>query len=93
VRTQGWIAPDEYARAGAWAEQTVADGCDLELTLMSYFTGGHTNAVGKAQGTGIRLAGACIIVQQHGGRIDVRNEDNTGTTFILRLPLKTALRP
>jgi pimeloyl-ACP methyl ester carboxylesterase len=40
-RTQEFVAPDEYARTRAWAEQMVAEGRDLEVTLIPYYTGGQ----------------------------------------------------
>ena len=43
--------------------------------------------VGSISGTGIGLAGACQIVRQHGGTIDVRSDLGRGSTFIVRLPL------
>jgi PAS domain S-box-containing protein len=90
------LRPEEDV-TGAWALVQVQDEGigiptrDLPHVFERFYRGG--NAVGKTRGTGIGLAGACNIVQQHGGRIEVRSEEHTGTTFILRLPLKTALRP
>jgi signal transduction histidine kinase len=41
----------------------------------------------KATGTGIGLAIVQRIVIDHGGSLDVSSEEDTGTTFTLRLPL------
>ena len=43
--------------------------------------------VGPVAGAGIGLAGACQIVRQHGGSIDVESEVGAGTRFTVRLPL------
>ena len=38
-------------------------------------------------GTGIGLAGACLIVEQHGGTLSVASREGEGSTFTVRLPL------
>jgi PAS domain S-box-containing protein len=48
------------------------------------------NVVGRIAGTGIGLAGASQIVQQHGGSIEVSSQESRGSTFIVRLPLQPA---
>ncbi len=48
----------------------------------------------RRDGTGIGLAVARRVIEQHGGSIEVRSGDagahNTGTMFVVRLPLDTA---
>jgi len=42
--------------------------------------------VGHVPGTGVGLATARLIVEQHGGSIDVHSRPGHGTTVTLRLP-------
>ena len=51
-----------------------------------------TKQVGKGTGQGLAIAHN-IIVEQHGGRIEVESEEGKGTTFILRLPLQAVSAP
>jgi signal transduction histidine kinase len=45
-----------------------------------------TNVEGRIAGTGIGLAGARQIVEQHGGTISVKSQINRGATFTVRFP-------
>lgn len=45
-----------------------------------------TKEVGKGTGQGLTIAHA-IIVERHGGRIDVETAPNEGTTLVIRLPI------
>jgi signal transduction histidine kinase len=46
-----------------------------------------TNVAGTVGGTGVGLAGARHIVEQHGGKIDVESVEGGTTTFTVRLPM------
>jgi len=46
-------------------------------------------ATTKAGGSGLGLAIAYEIIYEHGGTIDARSEQGTGTTFLITLPLAT----
>ncbi|MEF2230750.1 MAG: ATP-binding protein [Pseudodesulfovibrio sp.] len=74
---------------GDWAEIRVADsGCGIPKENMTkifdpFFT---TKEVGKGTGQGLAIVHD-IVVEKHGGTIDVESEVGVGTTFIVRLPI------
>ena len=82
---------EEHDAQGAWAQLAVQDGglgipeADLPHIFERFYRG--ANAVGRIKGTGIGLAGAKQIVEQHGGTIAVESEEGVGTTLTVRLPL------
>ncbi len=78
-------------QGGAWAVLSVRDhGLGIPANdvprIFSRFHRG-ANVAGKIPGTGIGLASAQQIVEQHRGSIEVESCEGIGTTFTVRLPL------
>ena len=77
-------------QVSGWAEIRVSDtGCGIPKDIQTkifdpFFT---TKEVGKGTGQGLALAHS-VVVQKHGGTIDVDSQVGIGTSFIIRLPLK-----
>jgi PAS domain S-box-containing protein len=57
---------------------------DLPNIFRRYYRG--SNVLDRFGGTGIGLAGARQIVEQHGGTIHVASDEGRGSTFTVRLP-------
>ena len=55
-----------------------------ERIFDAFFT---TKEVGKGTGQGLSIA-YNVVVEKHGGSIDVESEPGQGTTFVIRLPLQ-----
>lgn len=76
---------------GGWAVLRVRDrGVGIppaELSLIFERFQRGSNVTGRIEGSGIGLAGACQIVEQHGGSITVESVEGEGATFTVRLPL------
>ncbi|MBI4493702.1 MAG: PAS domain S-box protein [Chloroflexi bacterium] len=79
------------AREDSWAVVQVQDHgigiptADLSRIFERFQRGG--NVIGRIPGTGIGLAGARQIAEQHGGSITVESQEGLGTTITVRLPL------
>lgn len=58
--------------------------------VFQWFVRGQNTAHHGIGGTGIGLAGAKEIIEQHGGSISVRSVEGRGTTFIVELPTSSA---
>lgn len=73
-----------------WALLTVHDqgrgipAADLPRLFQRFQRGGNVRGIG---GTGLGLAGAQQIVDQHGGTIAIQSQEGVGTTVTIRLPL------
>ncbi|MGH2459037.1 MAG: ATP-binding protein [Chloroflexota bacterium] len=81
----------ECAADGEWAVVEVEDhGVGIPAAdLPRMFTWFHRgqNVIDHTDGSGIGLAGARQIVEQHGGTITVHSVEGRGATFRVRLPL------
>lgn len=79
--------PDHRGRD--WAEVRIRDtGAGIPPEVISkvfdpFFT---TKPVGKGTGQGLAIS-YNVVVEKHGGAIDVESEVGKGTTFIIRLPI------
>jgi signal transduction histidine kinase len=77
--------------AERWAVLTVQDEgqgiprSDLPHVFERFHRG--ANVSGRIAGTGLGLAGAQLIVEQHGGTIALVSEEGKGSTATIRLPL------
>jgi signal transduction histidine kinase len=93
-RGQGTITL-QTRRDGAWAEIRVSDtgaGIPAEIRQRIFDPFFTTKAVGKGTGQGLAIAHA-VVVDKHGGTLDVESEIGNGTTFIIRLPLDADSTP
>ena len=80
--------------AGEWAEIRVSDtgtGIPLEIRQKIFDPFFTTKEVGKGTGQGLAIARS-VVVDKHGGRIEVESEVGKGTTFVMRLPLVESAR-
>jgi PAS domain S-box-containing protein len=81
----------EDAAAGGTARVTVQDrgvgipAADLPHVFERFRRG--RNVTGRIAGSGIGLAGAKLIVEQHGGTISIASREGAGTTVTVTLPL------
>jgi signal transduction histidine kinase len=81
----------EEGAAGAWAVLTVHDeglGVPSAEVGRIFEPFRRASNVGPISGTGIGLASARQIVEQHGGTIEVISREGAGSTFTVRLPVE-----
>jgi signal transduction histidine kinase len=82
----------EQVGGAAWAVLVVHDtgigipAADLPH-IFEHFRRGR-NVEGRISGTGIGLAGARQIVEQHGGSVAITSTEGAGTSVTVRLPLR-----
>ncbi len=86
-RTQGLLTlatgfDDESIFFSVADSGTGIDKENLEKIFLPFFT---TKPVGKGTGQGLSITHS-IIVENHGGRVEVSSELGEGTTFVIRLP-------
>jgi len=73
-----------------WAEIAIEDtgaGIPEEIRQRIFDPFFTTKEVGKGTGQGLSIAHN-VVVEKHGGSIDVASEPGKGTTFTIRLPLE-----
>jgi two-component system sensor histidine kinase/response regulator len=81
----------ERRDAREWAVLRIEDqgigipAADLPMVMERFHRAGNVGAIG---GTGLGLAGAKQIVEQHGGSLHITSAEGRGTTVTVRLPLE-----
>ncbi len=80
-----WVADESWAVLSVEDHGIGIPPADVSRVFDRFHRAG--NVVGRFPGTGIGLAGARQIVEQHGGSIQVSSSEDTGSIFTVRLPL------
>jgi signal transduction histidine kinase len=84
-------ATKDDGAGGPWAVLAVSNTgqgipvAEVDRIFDTYYRA--TNVAGSIGGTGVGLAGARHIVEQHGGTIGVESVEGGTTTFTIRLPM------
>lgn len=79
-------------RVDHWAEVRISDtgkGIPPEIQKKIFEPFFTTKPVGKGSGQGLAICQR-VIIDKHGGTIDLESEVGKGTTFIIRLPLENS---
>jgi hypothetical protein len=90
--SQGGQVVVETSQNNGWAVLTVSDnGCGMEPEFLRHalFRPFQTT---KKDGFGIGMFQSKMIVEAHGGRIEVESELKKGTTFRVLLPVQKQLK-
>ncbi|MGD9080339.1 MAG: ATP-binding protein, partial [Desulfobacterales bacterium] len=77
------------ALAGKWAEIRISDsgiGIPEEIRHRIFDLFFTTKEPGRGTGQGLAIAHS-VIVEKHGGKIDIETEESQGTTFVIQLPV------
>ncbi len=91
---EGSVVRVEVRRQGAWAEIDVVDrgagipGAELERIFESFYRIGRNGSRDSA-GMGLGLAIVSQVASRHGGGVKVSSTPDEGSTFTLRLPVRS----
>jgi PAS domain S-box-containing protein len=78
---------NKYSKPGKFVKLTVSDtGCGMSPTLIKKIFDPFFTTKGQ-QGSGLGLSTTLGIIKNHGGWINVKSQENEGTTFEIFLPL------
>jgi signal transduction histidine kinase len=85
---RGCITVRTWVDRGDAAISISDDGCGIPADILDkifdpFFT---TKQIGRGSGQGLAIARS-VIVDKHGGRLDVTSKVGVGTTFTIRLPI------
>jgi PAS domain S-box-containing protein len=87
-------ASDDLRQDGRWAVLAVSNtghgipAAEVDQIFDTYYRA--SNVAGSVGGTGVGLAGARHIVEQHGGTIGVESVEGGTTTFTIHLPMSAS---
>jgi two-component system cell cycle sensor histidine kinase/response regulator CckA len=80
-----------HGRAGTFACLSVADtGTGMPTEVKEHIFEPFFSTKGPGEGTGLGLASAYGIIQEHNGWIDVDSEEDNGSTFQIYLPVEAS---
>ena len=86
----GWITiriGSHTKRRTPWVRIAIEDaGCGIPDELLNRVFDPFFTTKGEGEGTGLGLSIAYGIIENHGGRIDVKSAAGEGATFTIDLP-------